>query len=397
MGVLVGGVAALIGTTQFYQLSAAFLLLLVVAFVLGIAGSRGIGFSRLLPPDGRFTAGEPARLDLEVSGRTRGFPGGSVLEVVDRLPEPRSFEARLSWKGEAAVAVPVTFPRRGVYTLGPAEVRAMDPFGLWSFARRFEERREIVVYPEIYPLPGFPLWGGSVEAGYRGAHGRREEEFTGLREYRRGDERRHIHWKSVARTGELFVKEFAVEAPRRYTVALDMTRHEPRVPEREVEDAVSAAASVLSLLREDRLPARLLCSDREGRSSRFGEDEASHWERMRLLATVRADGERGIREVIREEGRELGEVVVMVLRARGNHVEGISESVRRMREMGLSVVVVALAAHTYREHPFPGEREAEFDALVGRLEALGATARTVRYPEGVAGLADLDAMHGVGR
>jgi hypothetical protein len=58
--------------------------------------------------------------------------------------------------------------------------------------------------------------------------------------------------------------------------------------------------------------------------------------------------------------------------------------------MGLSVIVVALATHTYRTPPVPGSaaqgREAEFQRSVGRLEAAGATVRVLSYPAGVAGL-----------
>ena len=34
------------------------------------------------------------------------------------------------------------------------------------------------------------------------------EEFVALREYRRGDSLRRVHWRSTARLGELVVKEF---------------------------------------------------------------------------------------------------------------------------------------------------------------------------------------------
>jgi hypothetical protein len=64
--------------------------------------------------------------------------------------------------------------------------------------------------------------------------------------------------------------------------------------------------------------------------------------------------------------------------------------VRKLRELGLSVIVVALATHTYRAPHMPGDaargREAEFLESVGRLEVAGATVRVVRHPEGMAGL-----------
>ena len=384
IGLLALFLARMIGTTQFHQLAYALLALPLAALVLGWSSSRGLRFSRALPPGARITAGSPARIRLLVVNRSRF--GCSGVSVADRLPEGRNFEAPpLGGHGETAIEAPLAFARRGVYELGPAEVGVTDPFGLLRFVRRFEERTEVVVYPEVHDLSGFPLSGGNVELGTRGSRGQRGDEFAGLREYRRGDDRRHIHWKSVARTGELYVKEFALEAPRRYTVALDLHREGLRTLEAEVEDAVSVAASVLTHLRGEHLPFRLVCADKTGAATEFGSGEASYWDAMRLLAMARADGVRALSEVVLAEKGGLGEGVVLVSRTRD---EDLPECVRKLRGAGVSVVVVALATHTYRA---PGtahssSREAEFLRGIDRLDAAGAAVRIVGRPEGVAGL-----------
>jgi uncharacterized protein (DUF58 family) len=386
IGLLVLFLARMIGTTQFHQLAYALLALLVAALVLGWASSRGLRFSRVLPPGVRITAGKPARIRLLLSNRAP--LGSSKVRVADRLPEPRIFEApSLGAQGGTAIEAPLAFARRGVYELGPAEVGVTDPFGFLRFVRRFEERTEVVVYPEVHDLTGFPLSGGNVEVGARGSRGQRGDEFASLREYRQGDDRRHIHWKSVARTGELYVKEFALEAPRRYTVALDLRREGLRTLEAEVEDAVSAAASVLTHLRRQHLPFRLVCADGAGTATEFGSGEASYWEAMRLLAMARADGGRGLGEVVLAERGGLGESVVLISRTRD---EGLPECIRKLRGAGVSVVVVALATHTYRMPSGTGSaarsREAEFLRSIDRLDAAGAAVRIVSHPEGVAGL-----------
>ncbi len=389
VGILVLGVARLIGTTQFHQLAYAFLALPLASLVLGLLNSSGLGLSRTLPPGIRVTAGSQTRVDLLLSNGSRF--GTSKVGVVDRLPEPRHFEVAPLVGGAATkIGVPLTFARRGVYELGPAEARVMDPFGLLRFARRFEERTEVVVYPKVHPLPGFPLRDGNLEDGARGSLGRRGDEFAGLREYRRGDDRRHIHWKSLARTGELFVKEFALHAPHRYTVALDLRREGIRTLENEVEDAVSCAASVLTHLWQGHLPFRLLSTNREGRDgagTEFGSDAASYWRAMRTLATARADGDRELGESVLQEQGNLGEGVVLILRTRA---EGLPACVHKLRGAGLSVVVVALATHTYRTPPGSGgaaqSRESEFLQAIGRLEKAGAKVLIVNHPVGVAGL-----------
>ena len=391
-GVVTLVVARLIGTTQFHQLAYALLALPLASLALGVMGSRGLRYSRALPPGTRITAGSPATLRLLLE---RSRFGATKASVVDRLPGPRSFDFSTT-RERSRVEVPLIFAHRGVYTLGPAEVKVADPFGLLQFASKVWERTEVVVYPRVYELRGFPLRGGNVEAGTTGSRGRRGEEFANLREYRRGDDRRHIHWKSLARTGELFVKEFSLQAPRRHTVALDLRREGLRTRENEVEDAVSAAASVLTHLAREGLPFRLLGTGSSGADTGIGSDEDSYWEAMRLLATARADGVRHLGETVLGDRGGLGEGVVLVSRTRDDE---LPHCVRKLRELGLSVIVVALATHTYRTPPVPGGasqgREAEFLRSVGRLEAAGATVRVIRHPAGVAGLSGAGGVEAV--
>ena len=382
-GVVTLIVARLIGTTQFHQLAYALLALPLASLALGVMGSRGLRYSRALPPGVRITAGSPAKLRLLLERSRFGAPKASV---VDRLPGPRRFDFSTT-RERSRIEVPLTFARRGVYTLGPAELRVADPFGLLRFARMDWETTEVVVYPQVYELRGFPLRGGNMEAGTTGSRGRRGEEFANLREYRRGDDRRHIHWKSLAHTGELFVKEFSLQAPRRHTVALDLRREGLRTQENEVEDAISTAASVLTHLAREGLPFRLLDTGSNGADTGFESDEDSYWEAMRHLATARANGVRHLGEAVLGERGGLGEGIVLVSRTRD---EGLPHCVRKLREAGLSVIVVALATHTYRTPHMPGDaaqgREAEFLRSVSRLEAAGATVRVVSPPAGVAGL-----------
>ncbi|MDP9456072.1 MAG: DUF58 domain-containing protein [Actinomycetota bacterium] len=384
-GVLSIVVAYLIGTTQIYQLGYALLALPVAAFALGFWLSRGLSHARRIASGENPTAGRETHVELFVSNAS---PSTSPrVEVVDRLPKPRYFELPpVEGRGTRKIRVPMSFAKRGLYELGPAEVMTTDPFGLLRFVRRFPGTTEVVVYPEAYDLPGFPLRGSGADAGTRGSFSQRGDEFSGLREYRRGDERRHIHWKSVARTGELVVKEFAADAPRRYSVVVDLQRAGLRVPEAEVEDAISAGASVLSHLAAEGLPSRLLLSGRGRGATDFGSGEGTYWAAMRLLATAAADGDESPGEFLDGVPRgELGEGVILILRSLG---DGLVRSVSKLRASGLSVVVVALAAHTYRGGGggARGGREAAFAADLRRLEIAGATTRIVRRDGGVRAL-----------
>lgn len=389
-------VAFAIGTTQIYQLAYALLALLLASLALGYWASRGLTYTRRVPPGERLVAGRESTVDLVISN-TAHHGRSPRAGVRDRIPSPRRFSAPpVEANSKQTLPVPVTFPRRGLYELGPAELQTFDPLGFLSFTRRFEERTEAVVYPKVLDLPGLPLRGRSAEAEARGAFARRGDEFSGLREYRHGDDRRHIHWKSVARMGELIVREFAADSPLRHAVLLDLDRPGLRVSEAEVEDAVSAAASILAHLDGLDLPFRLLLSDEGRAKSEFGSGETHFWRTMRMLATAKADGYRAPADFLEELSRdELGEGVVLVARTLG---DDLAENVSKLRAAGLPVVVIAVASHTYKRSGAAGasegraasreaEREARFSGDVRRLELAGAAVRVVRQEGGVAALA----------
>jgi uncharacterized protein (DUF58 family) len=183
-------------------------------------------------------------------------------------------------------------------------------------------------------------------------------------------------------------------------VVLDLRREGLRTQDDEVEDAVSAAASVLTHLAREGLPFRLFGTGSDAIDTGFGSDEDAYWRAMRLLATARADGVRPMGETVLGDRGGLGEGVVLVSRTRD---EELPHCIRKLREAGLSVVVVALATHTYRTPAVAGVapggagqgREAEFSRSVGRLEAAGAAVRVVSHPEGVEGLSGLRGIEAV--
>jgi hypothetical protein len=144
---------------------------------------------------------------------------------------------------------------------------------------------------------------------------------------------------------------------------------------------------VLTHLAEEGLPFRLLDTGSSDVDTGFGSDEDFYWEAMRHLATARADGVRHLGETVLGKRGGLGEGVVLVSRTRDAE---LPHCIRKLREAGLSVIVVALATHTYRTPPVGGGaaqgREAEFLRSVGTLEAAGATVRVVSHPAGMAGL-----------
>ena len=83
-----------------------------------------------------------------------------------------------------------------------------------------DESGEVLVYPTVYPVPPpapQARYHGDTQLNKIGRRG----EFFGLREYRDGDDRRSIHWRSSARSNRLLVREYEEEAQQRTTILID--------------------------------------------------------------------------------------------------------------------------------------------------------------------------------
>jgi uncharacterized protein (DUF58 family) len=133
----------------------------------------------------------------------------------------------------------VRFRRRGRYRENGFEFSSRFPFG-------FAERRaavtllaEVLVYPELEERclnePLFVELLAEAEVRRQG----RGTEFHQLRPYRLEDDARHIDWRSSARHGEMYLREFAVEQMEDVELWLDLGGW--RLPE--FEQAVRAVAS----------------------------------------------------------------------------------------------------------------------------------------------------------
>jgi len=145
---------------------------------------------------------------------------------------------------EVEVKIEVTPLRRGVLRFKGVTLARTDPFGLFRALARVPAPQTTLILPKRYPLPPIALpgvmkyqEGGVALASNVG----QSEEFVALRDYRRGDPLRHIHWRSWAKTGKPIVKEFEDEFFVRHALVLD-TFSDQSFSEA-FEDAVSVAAS----------------------------------------------------------------------------------------------------------------------------------------------------------
>ena len=274
--------SGLIGTdienTVIYQSFALLLALLLQAFACSFFFRARFSATRSLPRYG--TAGQMLQYSVRVKNLSAKTQAG--LTLLENLADPRpTFQEWLAFQiaesrrirpfritqrrrkspfrlanlkeaevlslppgGESEVKVEILPLRRGLLRFTGVTLARPDPFGLFRSFSRAASSQTALILPKRYPLPPLALPGAVryQEGGVAlAANIGRSEEFAALREYRRGDPLRHIHWRSWAKIGKPIVKEFEDEFFVRHALVLDTFDAEPN--SEMLEEAVSVAAS----------------------------------------------------------------------------------------------------------------------------------------------------------
>ncbi len=103
---------------------------------------------------------------------------------------------------EKKIEYKVKFLKTENYTIGPIDVRYLDPMGLFSKKWNFDKFMNVIALPPVEDLGRTKLrpkytrgWLGNIKSTQMGVG----SEFFSIREYLQGDEMRDINWKATAR------------------------------------------------------------------------------------------------------------------------------------------------------------------------------------------------------
>lgn len=105
--------------------------------------------------------------------------------------------------------------RRGVFNLGPWEMRIGEPFGILLVRQIYLQHQEILVYPPLAVMPERILPHRGAMGDHRPLNQPLRAETissNSVRPYFPGDPLRHIHWRTTARHVDPYVKQFSPEA-----------------------------------------------------------------------------------------------------------------------------------------------------------------------------------------
>jgi uncharacterized protein (DUF58 family) len=247
-------------------------------------------------------AGDSVSVDLEFRNTAR-FPALQIrgLEICPLAPAAdrtqNFFISTLSPRSPLTLNYETTCARRGWFEFPPVQLSTRAPFGFFSARREVSAPTGVLVFPEYREIEHVALFDRmpAVEAARPrlGSGG----EFVGVREYRPGDSRRHIHWRSTARVGRLVVKEFAEETQPGLTIALDL-RESSLIgsgDDSSLELGIKIAATLARYAQQRGLPVSLAANSRAWPAP---PGPVSWWGVMNYLARVQGEGEESFAECL---------------------------------------------------------------------------------------------------
>ncbi|AJT40469.1 DUF58 domain-containing protein [Psychromicrobium lacuslunae] len=245
---IVGGIFGWL-ETQAVALLGSLLLLIAIGFILGrssygivldlartrvAVGDQAVGSVAVSNTSNRALL--PASLELPVGGNTAVF----------HLPRMKPQEVH-----EDLFTIPTV--RRAVIVVGPVRSVRADPLRLLRRQVLWTEPTDLYVHPRTTALIGSAAgFLKDLEGLPTTELSSADVSFHALRDYIPGDDRRHIHWKTTARTGKLMVRQF--EETRRAHIAIALSINTAEYENEEAfELAISAAASIgRQAIREQR-------------------------------------------------------------------------------------------------------------------------------------------------
>jgi len=240
------------------------------------------------------------------------------------------------------VKVEIVAYRRGPLILQGGLLARTDPFGLVRSYCRVKSPQTVLVLPRRYPLPPLTLPGQShyQRGGVALAAGVGEsEEFVALREYRRGDSLRRVHWRSAARLGELVVKEFQDEYFVRHALVLDTFCEASQ--DGLFEEAVAVAASFACTVPDQESLLDLMFVGPSTVCVTSGRGVGHAQQMLEVLAAVRPFREPRFDELealVMEHGQSLSGCLLVLM----DWDEPRRALVRRLKSMRLPTLVMVM-------------------------------------------------------
>ncbi len=338
---------------------------LVLSFLWALSLKRGLGLNRemrsswaqvgdqlrenfFISNDGRFPA-------LWVTVLDYSFPGYQINTA--RFLEGQSVRRWI--KGSLCKT-------RGYYIVGPTELIAGDPFGLFSVSVRYPESQRILVVPPVIPLPSIEIATGDRvgDGGKRKYSPERTVTASGIREYVTGDDLHTIHWLTSARRDDLFVRIFDKTPSSDWWIFLDVDKSVQIGEGQDAteEYAIIMAASIAERGLRDGRSVGLVAQGFETTWLPPKSGSSQRWEILHSLATI-LPGSTKLASMLANTQRTLGRSTSAIIITPSVNMQWVN-ALGKLMHKGIALTVILLDPPS-----FGGDEPSQ--AVVGKLAAWG--------------------------
>ena len=154
-------------------------------------------------------------------------------------------ESGLLWYQRVRFSWELAAQRRGVYPLGPPQVRVGDLFGFFPAEKKAGDSSSLVVYPRLLPIEPFSI----PKRDFFGVPGGKSPVqdpiyILGTRDYQGWRPAKYIHWKTSARQGRLQEKVFEPSVQEKVLIVVDVVQFQDKGAVEAFERTLEIVASL---------------------------------------------------------------------------------------------------------------------------------------------------------
>jgi len=261
-----------LGNTPAFLFGMYCLILLMITAFLSYFSAKGIRCKRNHLP----RTFEGTEVDVHISLENDSFYPLYMVEIRDVFVPGESYYVNIlaQYKIDTNHFIDLKYRgkcihHRGLYTLGPIITHSSDPLGIIPIRRELPVISDLMVYPNTKEIKGMILYelGTLFNIGQEATiNSGMSAEFSGVREYRYGDNFRHIHWGLSAKHNKWIIKEFEETVVTEVSIFVDLYRysHTGIGDVSTLEYAVKVAVSVAELAIENSHQVRVFAMGMQG-------------------------------------------------------------------------------------------------------------------------------------
>ncbi|MBN2641189.1 MAG: DUF58 domain-containing protein [Victivallales bacterium] len=328
---LIIGYTLLAVRTPVRMLAFTVIALLFTDFFVGMIFRPKLRIKRSAPERAR--CGSEFRLEYIVSNK-RFFPALDLVMDCHLREKGLKFHSGpaavnlIQGKSSIRLTATASAETRGLYTLHKPIVDSSFPLGLikWSCSDAYLQK--LHVYPAFHSIYELKLPVGrrfQKEGSSRVAKVGESLDFAGCRDFRAGDDPRHIHWAGLARSGKLTVKEYQEEYLSRVAVIVDTSVKKTRFDlkslsgmkkqYKELEAAISISAALAEFLAKGDYVIDFFAAGPEVYHFQGGRSLSCLDHILDILACIEPGHQTldSIYSLVADEIRSIGSVVVILI------------------------------------------------------------------------------------